>query len=181
MGEGQLASHNPLSWFLCSSLCLSMTMTMTMTMTIEWLWAKLLYWYDCVIWCWCPQKYWSEVVKNNSTDFRMSEQEEYWIQSRQYQIWTSSSAMLFSRNMLCKKMGNMDKSGHTNTAAPHERSDHLSSLAAAARWRGGDGCSFPVAPKVRARWISSELCNAWGFSNPPPVIARILGQTTAEK
>ena len=35
----------------------------------------------------------------------------------------------------------------------------VSSLAAAAGWRGGEGCLLPVAPKVRARWFSTRPCN----------------------
>ena len=57
----------------------------------------------------------------------------------------------------------------------------FSSLAAAARWRGGDGCSFPVAPKVRARWNLTKMGGAWGLPIAFSVDVRILDQTTAEK
>ena len=36
---------------------------------------------------------------------------------------------------------------------------NVSNSAAAAWWRGGEGCLLSVAPKVRARWFSTKPCN----------------------
>ena len=40
-------------------------------------------------------------------------------------------------------------------------SKHLSSRAAAARWRGGDGCSFPATHQIGHRTISNISGNCW--------------------
>ena len=40
-------------------------------------------------------------------------------------------------------------------------SKHLSSRAAAARWRGGDGCSFPAAHQSGRSTISNISGNSW--------------------
>ena len=40
-------------------------------------------------------------------------------------------------------------------------SKHLSSRAAAARWRGGDGCSFPAAHQIGRSTISNSSGNSW--------------------
>ena len=41
--------------------------------------------------------------------------------------------------------------------------DQLSSWAAAARWRGGEGCSLTVAHQIGRSTISNILGNSWGL------------------
>ena len=54
-------------------------------------------------------------------------------------------------------------------------SKHLSSRAAAARWRGGDGCSLPATHQNGRSTISNISGNSWDLSSP---ILRVIGNFT---
>ena len=135
-------------------------------------WAKgktLVFICNRVIWRWCPQKYCSEAAKQiiklilASATARATLNLKHW---RKYQKlnWEKSIWLRVDKSNLTSRPRN-----------------GFSSLAAAARWRGGDGCSFPVAPKVSARWNLTKMGGAWGLPIAFSVVARILDQTTAEK
>ena len=55
--------------------------------------------------------------------------------------------------------------------------DLLSSRAAAARWRGGDGCSLPAAHQNGRSTISNISGNSWDLSSP---ILRVIGNFTLQ-
>ena len=68
------------------------------------------------------------------------------------------SNFLFSGNMICKKLRNMVVGAEKYC---RKTWDLLSSRAAAARWRGGDGCSFPAAHQLGRRRILNISGNCW--------------------
>jgi hypothetical protein len=80
------------------------------------------------------------------------------------------------RNMILQNWEIWELVSQTNTAALTEQEQRcrspVSSRAAAARWRGGDGCSLPASHQIGRSTISNISGNSWGL---PIHLLRVIG------